>query len=170
MRQTRFWICLFLFIPFSSVCLFLLLFQCTHGVQDRNDRNSDICENSFPHIGCAKSSEQQYDCFYAECKTMFCFTIDSVFLEILTIDAILRTSSSISTTSAASIAASDPMLPMAMPISALVSTGASLMPSPTNASFSFFGFSLRRRSTVPPYLPAAVLHVLHQYQALLPLP
>ena len=51
MRQTRFWICLFLFIPFSSVCLFLLLFQCTHGVQDRNDRNSDICENSFPHIG-----------------------------------------------------------------------------------------------------------------------
>ena len=159
------------FIPFSSVCLFLLLFQCTHGVQDRNDRNSDICENSFPHIGCAKAPSSNTIAFTPSAKTMFCFTIDSVFLEILTIDAILRTSSSISTTSAASIAASDPMLPMAMPISALVSTGASLMPSPTNASFSFFVFFPSGGVLpVPPYLPAAVLHVLHQYQALLPLP
>ena len=37
------------------------------------------------------------------------------------------------------VAASLPMAPMAMPISARVSTGASLMPSPTNARFAFFG-------------------------------
>ena len=39
-----------------------------------------------------------------------------------------------STMSAASMAASEPMAPMAMPMSARVSTGASLMPSPTKAS------------------------------------
>ena len=49
--------------------------------------------------------------------------------------AIFRGSSSIRTISAASMAASEPMAPMAMPISALDSTGASLMPSPTKASF-----------------------------------
>ena len=41
--------------------------------------------------------------------------------------------------SAASIAASLPNAPIAIPISALESTGASLIPSPTNASF-FFDF------------------------------
>ncbi len=60
----------------------------------------------------------------------------------------LNGSSSISTMSAASIAASDPMAPMAIPISALERTGASLMPSPTNASFSFSDF-----------LPAKVLRL-----------
>ena len=47
----------------------------------------------------------------------------------------------ISTTSAASIAISVPA-PMAIPISALVSAGASLIPSPTIATFPF-SFSLR---------------------------
>ena len=61
--------------------------------------------------------------------------------------AIFMGSSSMSTMSAASMAASEPMAPMAMPMSALDSTGASLMPSPTKASFSFSGFSSSRRST-----------------------
>ena len=42
--------------------------------------------------------------------------------------------SSIITTSAASIAASEPMRPIAMPMSERISTGASFMPSPVNAS------------------------------------
>jgi len=56
-------------------------------------------------------------------------------------------SSSIRTTSAASIAASDPIAPMAIPISARVSTGASLIPSPTKARFPFPLFSRRSSST-----------------------
>ena len=43
-------------------------------------------------------------------------------------------SSYISTTSAASMAASEPIAPIATPMSARASTGASLMPSPTKAS------------------------------------
>ena len=62
--------------------------------------------------------------------------------------AIFIGSSSIRTTSAASIAASDPMAPMAMPMSARRSTGASLMPSPTKASFAPSGFSARSSSTL----------------------
>ena len=58
---------------------------------------------------------------------------------------IFKGSSSISTTSAASMAASEPMAPMAMPISARDSTGASLMPSPTKASLP--SALLSRRST-----------------------
>ena len=56
-------------------------------------------------------------------------------------------SSSIRTTSAASIAASEPSAPIAIPISALESTGASLIPSPTKASFSFAVFFARSSST-----------------------
>ena len=61
--------------------------------------------------------------------------------------AIFRGSSSISTTSAASMAASEPMAPMAMPISARDSTGASLMPSPTKASLRLVGFAAAGAST-----------------------
>ena len=51
--------------------------------------------------------------------------------------AIWSGSSSIRTMSAASMAASLPIAPIAMPMSARVRTGASLMPSPTNASLPF---------------------------------
>ena len=68
---------------------------------------------------------------------MFWCTILSVFLDIFMAVAIFAGSSSMRTISAASIAASEPRAPMAIPISALESTGASLIPSPTNASFSF---------------------------------
>ena len=47
--------------------------------------------------------------------------------------------------------ASDPIAPMAMPISARESTGASLMPSPTKASFSFAPSAAPAAS--PPALP-----------------
>ena len=62
--------------------------------------------------------------------------------------AIFIGSSSISTTSAASIAASEPSAPIAIPISDRERTGASLMPSPTNASLAFPLLSRRRDSTL----------------------
>ena len=52
-------------------------------------------------------------------------------------EAILEGSSVIKTISAASIAASEPKPPIAIPTSARASTGASLIPSPTNTSFPF---------------------------------
>ena len=64
---------------------------------------------------------------------MFSFTILIVFLEILIAVIILEISSSIITISAASIAASKPFLPIAIPISARISEGASFIPSPTKA-------------------------------------
>ena len=51
------------------------------------------------------------------------------------------------TTSAASMAASEPMPPMATPTSARESTGASLMPSPTNTSAPLSLFSFKSAST-----------------------
>ena len=78
---------------------------------------------------------------------MFWCTILNVFLDIFMAVAILAGSSSISTMSAASIAASEPSAPIAIPISALESTGASLIPSPTNASTSFLSLLPRSFST-----------------------
>ena len=69
-------------------------------------------------------------------KVTFWFTILLVLLATFMPTASLPISSSISTTSAASIAASEPIAPMAIPRSAAASTGASLMPSPTNAVLS----------------------------------
>ena len=69
------------------------------------------------------------------------------FREIRIARAILAGLSSIRTTSAASMAASEPRAPMAIPISARESTGASLIPSPTNASFSFSLLSCNSFST-----------------------
>ena len=71
---------------------------------------------------------------------IFSRTMRRHFLEIRIAVTIRRGSSSIKTISAASIAASDPIAPIAMPISALASTGASLMPSPTKATLSFGDF------------------------------
>ena len=70
-------------------------------------------------------------------KTMFCFTIAIVFCAILMAAGIFVSLSSIITTSAASIAASDPNAPIAIPTSALASTGASFIPSPTNITDLF---------------------------------
>ena len=68
---------------------------------------------------------------------MFCHTMPMVLRAMPIARAMLDGLSSMSTTSAASMAASEPIAPMAMPMSARVSTGASLMPSPTNASLPF---------------------------------
>ena len=65
-------------------------------------------------------------------KIIFCHNILFVFLDILIASEIDSILSFINTTSAASIAASEPTPPMAIPISALAKTGASLIPSPTN--------------------------------------
>ena len=92
---------------------------------------------------------------------MFSRTMRMVFRAIFTASGSREGLSSISTTSADSMAASLPMAPMAMPTSALASTGASLMPSPTKASFAplcsrrstsstfWAGSSSARRSSTP---------------------
>ena len=51
--------------------------------------------------------------------------------------------------------ASDPIAPIAIPISALPRTGASLIPSPTNARFAFAGFSARSLSTCSTLSPGS---------------
>ena len=61
---------------------------------------------------------------------------------------IFNGSSSINTISAASMAASLPKAPIAIPISALDNTGASLIPSPTKARFSFECFKDNNSSTL----------------------
>ena len=71
--------------------------------------------------------------FTATANTMFWWAIRSVWRAMRMATATSDGLSSISTTSAASMAASDPMAPIAMPTSARASTGASFMPSPTNA-------------------------------------
>ena len=58
---------------------------------------------------------------------MFCHTMPMVLRAMPIARAMLDGLSSMSTTSAASMAASEPIAPMAMPMSARVSTGASLM-------------------------------------------
>ena len=85
--------------------------------------------------------------FIANAKIMFSLTISSVLFDIFIANAIFAGSSSISTTSAASIAASEPRAPIATPISALDNTGASLIPSPTNARASLSPFSASNFST-----------------------
>ena len=66
--------------------------------------------------------------------TMFCITIRFVAFATSMASTSFDGSSVIRTTSAASIAASEPRPPMAMPTSVRARTGASLMPSPTKAS------------------------------------
>ena len=68
-------------------------------------------------------------------KVIFDTTIFLVFFAIFIAVAIFDVSSVIITTSYASIAESDPIPPILIPISALVITGASLIPSPTNTKF-----------------------------------
>ena len=69
--------------------------------------------------------------FTARANTTFCHAIRAVCLEMRSACGTAATSEVMNTTSAASMAASAP-LPMAAPTSAPASTGASLMPSPTN--------------------------------------
>ncbi|MNT28948.1 hypothetical protein D3C72_1646650 [compost metagenome] len=64
-------------------------------------------------------------------RTMFCMRIAALWRDSLTKAGIFRKSSSISATSAVSMAVSVPATAMAKPISARASAGASLIPSPT---------------------------------------
>jgi len=67
-------------------------------------------------------------------NAIFCQTIRRVCLASPTASAIFAGASVISTTSAVSMAASEPRPPMATPTSARAKTGASLIPSPTKAT------------------------------------
>ncbi|MNC64363.1 hypothetical protein D3C75_1145560 [compost metagenome] len=82
----------------------------------------------------------------ARAKIIFCQTILRVRLAIPIAAAIFDGSSVIITISAASMAASEPRPPIAIPTSALASTGVSLMPSPTKIIFSRWLFPRSKRS------------------------
>ena len=79
------------------------------------------------------AASRRISTFTPMANTMFCQTIRMVLRATRMAWAILEGRSSMRTTSAASIAASEPIAPMATPTSARMSTGASLMPSPTKA-------------------------------------
>ena len=78
---------------------------------------------------------------------IFSLTMRMVFLAIFIAVGSFEILSSMRTISADSIAASLPIAPIAMPTSALVSTGASFMPSPTNATLLPSPSSSSTRST-----------------------
>ena len=77
------------------------------------------------------------------------------FRAILIAFGILTGSSSISTISAASIAASEPSAPIAIPISALDNTGASFIPSPVNAVLALLRCSAIIRSSISTLSPGS---------------
>ena len=84
-------------------------------------------------------------------KTTFCLAMAIVLRAMRIAVATFEGWSSISTTSAASMAASLPSPPIAMPTSARANTGASLIPSPTKAMdlrFANFRFTIWLRSEV----------------------
>ena len=69
--------------------------------------------------------------FTAKEKIMFCLAMPTVFLAIFKATGTRAMLSAMSTASAASIAASEPSAPIAIPTSARARTGASFIPSPT---------------------------------------
>ena len=75
--------------------------------------------------------------FISNEKIMLDFTILIVFLLIIIPSLIFLKSSFIITISAASMAASEPTPPIAIPTSDIDNTGASFIPSPTKATFLF---------------------------------
>lgn len=75
--------------------------------------------------------------FIPMANIVFCWAMPIVLREISMAFAIFDGLSSIKTTSAASMAASLPSAPIAIPTSARANTGASLIPSPTNARVLF---------------------------------
>ena len=84
---------------------------------------------------------------------MFPRMIPIVLREIRTVEAILPTSSSMSTISAASMAASEPIEPIAIPTSDRIRAGASLIPSPAKASLFFPVCSARSFSSSSTFSP-----------------
>lgn len=95
----------------------------SHGIEDGDNRHTHIGKNRQPHVGNSESRQNENKDFTPRAKTIFCFTMPSVLREILMAAAILDGSSVMITTSAASMAASLPRPPMAIPISALARTG-----------------------------------------------
>lgn len=134
--------------------------KCADCIQHSNHHNTNICKNSHPHICNTYRYQKQAEQFNPDCKTDISYTIRRHFLAIRIAFAILSGSSSISTTSAASIAASDPSAPIAIPTSTRESTGASLMPSPTKATVLFSSLVCNSFPLRKLYLPEAAGNVL----------
>ncbi len=109
---------------------------------------SYIGKDGFPHIGHAEGSQDEDQNFDTEGKddilmydleSFSCNSHNGGYLK----DIIIHQNNI-----CGFIAASDPMLPIAIPISALESTGASLIPSPTKPSFSFSPSSPRSANLI----------------------
>lgn len=100
------------------------------GVEHAGHHDAHVAEDGEPHRGEADPARSRTATFAAIANAMFCLAIPRVRRAMRTDAATLEGMSSMRTTSAASMAASEPMAPMAIPTSARASTGASLMPSP----------------------------------------
>lgn len=122
--------------------------QSPHGIHDGHDKDACIGKNAHPHIGQAQRPQDKDNHLDPDGKINILVDNGHAFLEMRMAFPIFKGSSSIKTTSAASMAASDPIAPMAIPTSARERTGASLMPSPTKRTFSlpFFCWVIFSRS------------------------
>ena len=90
---------------------------------------------SASHIGTLPNTPSDKNTsFTPSAKTIFCTTIFLVYSEISCATQSFEGSSFFSMMSGDSIAASEPSQPIATPISAIASMGASFIPSPRNAS------------------------------------
>ena len=110
--------------------------SCTHRIEYGKHHHTDVGKNGQPHACHPESSKDEYGELDADGEPGV-LPGDEDGRDSRTASAILDGLSSISTTSAASMAASLPSAPIAIPTSARASTGASLMPSPTKATVPF---------------------------------
>jgi hypothetical protein len=119
----------------EKTCLLFLNPHRAQRVQRREQRHADVGKDGLPHVRRAERAEDEEERLDRQREDdVLVHDAQRARREMRMACAILAGSSSISTTSAASMAASLPSAPMAMPTSARLSTGASLMPSPTKAS------------------------------------
>ena len=125
-------------------------------VEHGQHHHADVGEDRDPHVGDTQRAKHEAGELDDRARTRCSGRRCAMHLrEMRMALAIFIGSSSISTTSAASMAASEPIAPIAMPISARLSTGASLMPSPTKASFRLRPSRRAAPRPARPYRPAA---------------
>ena len=98
------------------------------GVEHAGHHDAHVAESGEPHRGEADPARSRTATLTAIANAMFCLAIPRVRRAMRADAAALEGMSSMRTTSAASMAAPEPM---AIPTSARASTGASLMPSPS---------------------------------------
>ncbi len=164
-----FWICLFSFYT-VLFCLPFSYFSFSARMEFRIAMTeTPTSAKTASHILVApKAPSDNTIAFTPSAKTMFCFTINSVFLKSLRSMRSCGHHHPSAQHRSPRLSASDPMLPMAMPISALVSTRHHWCRLRQMPVF-FLRFS--SEAPVPPYLPATtVLHVLRNTKLFKPLP